>query len=226
MLKSYKNKGVIIAFAIILGWVGLLFYLLVYYPINYYSPFTYLLFLLQTHLYTGLFITAHDSMHGIVSKNRYINEWIGRICTTLFAFNFYSNLYKKHHLHHRFVATEKDPDYHTGGFWAWYLKFALEYVNFWQILMMAITYNLLKLYLPTENLIVYWMLPSIVSTFQLFYFGTYLPHKGEHEKENIHKARSQKKNHFWAFMTCYFFGYHYEHHASPATPWWLLYTKK
>jgi beta-carotene ketolase (CrtW type) len=165
-------------------------------------------------------------MHGIVSKNRHINEWIGRICTTLFAFNFYSNLYKKHHLHHRFVATEKDPDYYKGNFWRWYLKFALEYVNFWQILMMAITYNLLKLYLPTENLIVYWMLPSVVSTFQLFYFGTYLPHKGEHALENIHKARSQSKNHLWAFVSCYFFGYHYEHHASPATPWWLLYRQK
>ena len=70
------------------------------------------------------------------------------------------------------------------------------------------------------------MLPGILATGQLFYFGTYLPHRGSHSKENKHKSRSQKLNHAWAFVTCYFFGYHYEHHASPATPWWKLYQKK
>jgi beta-carotene ketolase (CrtW type) len=30
----------------------------------------------------------------------------------------------------------------------------------------------------------------------------------------------------WAFVSCYFFGYHYEHHDSPATPWWLLWRVK
>ncbi|GAB4333971.1 MAG: fatty acid desaturase [Flammeovirgaceae bacterium] len=226
MLAKNNNTGVLVAITIIFLWFASLIFLLGYYDVNYYSPITYLLFFLQTHLYTGLFITAHDSMHGVVSKNRRLNDVIGRICTILFAFNFYDNLYKKHHLHHRFVATEKDPDYHKGIFLSWYVKFALEYVNIWQIILMAITYNVLKLFLPTENLIFYWMLPSVASTFQLFYFGTYLPHRGEHASGNIHKSRSQSKNHFLAFLSCYFFGYHYEHHASPATPWWLLYKLK
>jgi beta-carotene ketolase (CrtW type) len=41
-----------------------------------------------------------------------------------------------------------------------------------------------------------------------------------------YKARSQKRNHLGAFFCCYFFGYHYEHHAFPETPWWRLYKKK
>ncbi|MEL7193577.1 MAG: fatty acid desaturase, partial [Bacteroidota bacterium] len=36
----------------------------------------------------------------------------------------------------------------------------------------------------------------------------------------------QKRNHMWAFLTCYFFGYHFEHHDSPNTPWWKLWELK
>jgi beta-carotene ketolase (CrtW type) len=85
---------------------------------------------------------------------------------------------------------------------------------------MAILFNVLKLWLPQSNLLLFWVAPSLLSTFQLFYFGTYLPHKGEHD--NRHQSRSQKKNHVAAFFSCYFFGYHYEHHDSPGTPWWRL----
>jgi fatty acid desaturase len=27
-------------------------------------------------------------------------------------------------------------------------------------------------------------------------------------------------------LTCYFFGYHLEHHQYPTLPWWRLYQKK
>ena len=91
---------------------------------------------------------------------------------------------------------------------------------------MAITYTLLKLLFPMENLIVFWELPAIFSTLQLFYFGTYIPHRGEHEATDKFKARSQPLNHLVAFFTCYFFGYHYEHHASPGIPWWKLFRMK
>ncbi len=217
-----NNKGVYIALTIIFLWFIFVAFLLSSYTVNFYSPLTYFFVLLQAHLYTGIFITAHDSMHSVVSSNKKINDWIGRVCTTIFAFNFYDNLMKKHHEHHRFVGTDKDPDYHGGNFWIWYLNFAKQYVNIWQILLMAVTYNVLKLFFPMENVILFWMLPSVIATFQLFYFGTYLPHKGEHLADNIHKSHSQKQNHLWAFLTCYFFGYHYEHHSSPRTPWWKL----
>ncbi len=223
---SHAVLGLWIALLIIILWISILAFNLVLYTPDWASPLTYFLILLQTHLYTGLFISAHDAMHGLVSPNKSINRWIGRVAAGLFAYNFYDRLNQKHHLHHRFVATEADPDYYEGNFLVWYFHFAKQYITIWQILLMALTYNLLKLVFPMENLIIYWIVPSILSTFQLFYFGTYQPHKGEHTADNIHKARSQSKNHFWAFLTCYFFGYHYEHHHSPATPWWLLYKEK
>lgn len=225
MAVTKSHTGVYVALTIILLWLVVLVFALNF-KLSIDSPWTYVLVLCLTHLYTGLFITAHDAMHGTVSRNRQLNNTIGHVCATLFSFNFYSKLFPKHHEHHKHVATDKDPDYHEGGFMVWYFSFLMQYVTIWQILLMAITFNVLKLFLPTENLIVFWMLPAVLSTLQLFYFGTYLPHRGNHSAENVHKSRSQKLNHLWAFVSCYFFGYHYEHHASPGTPWWQLWKTK
>jgi beta-carotene/zeaxanthin 4-ketolase len=222
--RGLDPKGLLIGWAIILLWATSLVFLLSV-EINWRNPLTYLGILVQMHLYTGLFITAHDAMHGIVSSNKNWNKLTGWIAAMLFSYNFYWRLFPKHHEHHRFVATERDPDYHaSGNFLVWYFSFIRQYITIWQFLLMALTFNILKLFLPTENLIVFWMIPAILSTLQLFYFGTYLPHMGE--STNRHHSGSQSKNHVWAFITCYFFGYHFEHHDSPGTPWWRLWRVK
>ncbi|MGB3618150.1 MAG: fatty acid desaturase [Catalinimonas sp.] len=215
------HRGVWIGLLILGGWAVLLQFLLRY-PLSPTDPFVYLGVLLQMHLYTGLFITAHDAMHGVVSPNKRVNRAMGQLCAALFAFNYYPRLLRKHHEHHRWVVSDRDPDYHDGGFWAWYLSFLRQYVTVGQIVAMAVTYNLLKLVVPMENLIVFWMLPAVLSTFQLFYFGTYRPHRGAHAADDPHRSRSQGHNHVWAFLSCYFFGYHHEHHAYPYLPWWRL----
>lgn len=217
-------KGLVIGWSIIVCWaISVVF--LVTWDFSWANPLTYVAILFQMHLYTGLFITAHDAMHGVVTSNKKLNHLTGWIAALLFSFNFYWKLFPKHHEHHRFVATDQDPDYHASEqFFPWYLSFIRQYVNIWQILLMAVTFNILKLFLPTDNLIIFWMLPAVLSTLQLFYFGTYLPHKGE--SDNKHHSHSQSKNHLWAFLSCYFFGYHYEHHDSPGTPWWRLWRVK
>ncbi|WP_026956044.1 fatty acid desaturase [Algoriphagus vanfongensis] len=222
--KKVDPQGLLIAWTIIALWAVSLAFLLQL-QISWESPWTYLAILLQMHLYTGLFITAHDAMHGVVSSHRKLNTWTGWIAAGLFSFNSYGRLFPKHHLHHRHVASERDPDYHpSGNFFIWYFSFIKQYLSLWQFVLMAITFNLLKLWISTENLIVFWMLPAILSTFQLFYFGTYLPHRGENP--NKHHSSTQSKNHVWAFLSCYFFGYHYEHHDSPGIPWWRLWRMK
>lgn len=228
--KSYQISRNIDPKGLLIGWgiIGIWFISLVFLlqlEINWTSPLTYLAVLVQMHLYTGLFITAHDAMHGVVSSNKTLNKLTGWVAATLFSFNNYGKLFPKHHEHHRHVATDEDPDYHpSGNFWIWYLSFIRQYVTFWQIILMAITFNILKLWISTENLILFWMLPAVLSTFQLFYFGTFLPHRGENP--NKHHSSTQSKNHLWAFLSCYFFGYHYEHHDSPGTPWWRLWKVK
>jgi beta-carotene ketolase (CrtW type) len=189
------------------------------------NPLLYIFVLIQMHLYTGLFITAHDAMHGTIAPNNpKLNLAFGQVCTALYALFPLKSLHTKHHQHHDFVHTKDDPDYHTGNFFVWYFNFIRQYITWWQIVAMAIIYNLLKIYIPEKNLISFWVLPSLLSTLQLFYFGTYLPHKGEHQ--NKYQSKTQNKNHIWAFFSCYFFGYHYEHHYSPGTPWWRLWQIK
>jgi len=222
MNKSLGNTGIFWALLIIGCWF-LNLYVGINLALSFSNPWVYVLILLQTHLYTGLFITSHDSIHGVVStKYPKINDALGKFCTILFAFNQYEKLRTKHHMHHNHVNTEQDPDVHQGNFFIWWFKFMWQYVTWQQVLAMAITYNILKLWFPMWNLILMWELPAILSTLQLFYFGTYLPHRGAHEEGNAQQSRSQSKNHMWAFISCYFFGYHYEHHAYPYLPWWKL----
>ena len=220
--------GLLIAFLIISLWFAHLVYLLVFVEVSL-APIMLIQIAIQTYLYTGLFITAHDAMHGLVSSNRTVNSIIGQSATWLFAALSYSRLYEKHHLHHRFPGEEADPDYSTGSqnFWRWWFSFLKNYVSWWQIIILAIIFNVLQIWINQLNLIVFWVLPSILATFQLFYFGTYRPHKLPHTESMMpHNARSQNGSHGWAMLSCYFFGYHYEHHESPHTPWWKLYQIK
>lgn len=221
--------GIFIALSIMLGWAAHLYYILRFQPVEISDPMFWFHLLVQTWLFTGLFITAHDSMHGTITRNKRVNKFLGTLAAFLFAGMWYPQLQKKHKLHHVHVATDLDPDYKTGNqnFFVWWFSFMKQYVTIWQILIMAALFNIGLLFFSELQLIVLWIVPSILATFQLFYFGTYVPHRLPHTSEmQPHRARSQKRNHLAAMLSCYFFGYHYEHHASPHTPWWKLYSIK
>jgi len=215
--------GVFVALAVIICWFVSL-YSLLNWNFSWSNPLVYVMILVQMHLYTGLFITAHDSMHHTISSNRGINNFLGYLSVFLYAGFFYNRLYSKHHKHHSHVHTDQDPDYSPNGFWKWYFSFMMNYVSVIQLIIMAVAFNVLQIWVSQTNLLLFWVLPSLLSTFQLFYFGTYLPHKGEHDNE--YHATTLKKNHFVAFISCYFFGYHLEHHQKPGMPWWQLYKTK
>lgn len=184
--------------------------------------------LLQAGLSTGLFITAHDAMHGTVAPaHPRLNRWIGRLSTLLYACFSFDALQRAHIDHHRYPATFDDPDYHRGDarFWPWYLGFLRRYVTVGQLLGMALAFNVLHhgAGVPLPRLLALWVLPSILSTIQLFYFGTYRPHRPAPEGYvEPHRARSDPWPPWVTLVTCYHFGRHWEHHASPGTPWWRL----
>lgn len=220
------SLGIYIAIAIIILWISGFFFGMNI-EVNLKNPLQWIWLLVMTHLFTGLFITAHDAMHGTVLKgNAQVNKYLGQACTFLYAFFSYDKLHHKHHKHHDHTATEEDPDVHHGTFFSWYYKFLREYLSIWQFLLWAIAFNLLKLIFPMENLILFWIIPAILSTFQLFYFGTYRPHHKEHHYRNKYHSGSMTLAHLKSFFACYFFGYHYEHHALPYVPWWQLWKIK
>jgi beta-carotene ketolase (CrtW type) len=222
-------RGIFIGLAIILLWTAGLFALLsidlMAIPLYGVIP----AMLAQTFLYTGLFITAHDAMHGLVApKRKRLNQLIGTLCVILYALFSYKRLRAEHRQHHAHPGSDDDPDFHDGahpGFAAWYVHFMKTYVTWRQIAGMAMAFNLMAhvLKIPQANLIVFWAAPALLSTLQLFYFGTYLPHRepaGGYD--NPHRAASNDFSVFWSFITCYHFGYHWEHHEFPQVPWWRL----
>lgn len=222
--------GLLIAISIILLWASHLVYILGYVTPDFYSPMLYFHILLQGYLYTGLFITAHDAMHGVVTPGKKtINTTIGTVASLLFAGMSYKRLKKNHFKHHKSPGTENDPDFYipSQNFFLWWGSFLLRYTTISQLIIMAVAYNLMNLYVSELNLWLFWIIPAFLGTFQLFYFGTYLPHRKPHDHDmEPHKARTQKKNHLLAMLSCYFFGYHFEHHHAPHKPWWKLYSVK
>lgn len=222
-------KGILIAVSVIVTWTISLFILL---QINTHEVANWLIvsaILWQTFLYTGLFITAHDAMHGVVfPQNVKVNNLVGRLTLFLYALFPYDKLLKKHWLHHHNPGSKNDPDFHDGKYknlFAWYFNFLKGYWDWKQALGLILTFHLVRytLHIPETNLTLFWAVPAILSSVQLFYFGTFLPHKEPEEGyKNIHRAQSTSLPVFWSFLSCYHFGYHEEHHEFPHVPWWEL----
>jgi beta-carotene ketolase (CrtW type) len=187
------------------------------------------LILLQTWLSAGMFIVAHDAMHGsLAPRFPRLNAILGGLALGLYAFFPYASVMAKHHAHHRHAGHDEDPDFHARGptrFWPWYGKFFGEYFGPWQgvgIAAVAASYVLL-LHASVVNVVLFWALPALLSSLQLFTFGTWLPHRHRGAGfDDRHNARTLGYAWPLSLLACYHFGYHLEHHRSPATPWWGL----
>ena len=108
---------------------------------------------------------------------------------------------------------------------SWYAEFMVRYMSYRQLskfLLLALTMIYL-VKISWLNLLLCWMLPLILSSLQLFTFGTFFPHR---KLEKYHLSISQVKSlnfsPFWSFISCYNFSYHWEHHQYPQIPWWRL----
>jgi len=212
--------GILYGSVIILLWLMLLIRGLVSADFSWTAAETYLQILLQTYLSTGLFITAHDSMLRSVSNSRRVNNAFSRTAPALFAAFPYCRMSSKHMEHHKAPGTGEDPDFSVASqkFLPWFFAFFFRYVTLRQIITMTALFNVLlyMLNIPLMNLLFFWILPAFLSTFQLSYFGTFLPHRYPHTEEmHPYNSRTQKKNHLRVMASCCFFGYHYEHHETP-----------
>ncbi len=192
-----------------------------------------LLVALQTWLSVGLFIVAHDAMHGSLAPFRPdLNRMVGRVALALFAVLDFDSLAMRHFAHHRHAGTADDPDFdadHPRSFWPWFGRFMLTHVG-WRDLVRQTAFVMVYLFVlgvALPNLLIFWALPAVLATLQLFYFGTYRPHRHEgegHGEEfaDRHRARSEHFPGWLSLMTCFHFGHHHEHHVAPHVPWWML----
>lgn len=224
-----KIQGIAIALTIIWLWASSFFFLLSSDISQLHLEQILVAIWWQTFLYTGLFITAHEAMHGLVCPhNLQLNYLIGSAAVWLYALFPYEKLLSKHWLHHRHPASPLDPDFHDGrdaSFGGWYCHFLKGYWSWKRLGCLLAIFSLISygLHVPPLNLVFFALLPSILSSLQLFYFGTFLPHREPQEGYyHPHRSQSHALPSFWSFITCYHFGYHQEHHEHPNVPWWQL----
>lgn len=186
----------------------------------------------QTWLSVGIYIVAHDAMHGSLwPANREAGYRVGALAVWLYAGFSFSALLPKHHAHHRSPGSSDDPDFAPDSprsALAWYARFMRTYFGLREMVVMVLRVGVYMLLgAPVENILLFFALPGLLSSFQLFYFGTYLPHRHAHENDkqdfvDHHNARSNGFGYLTSLLTCFHFGYHHEHHLQPGTPWWRL----
>jgi beta-carotene/zeaxanthin 4-ketolase len=181
-----------------------------------------------TWLSVGLFIIAHDAMHGsLVPGMPRANAAVGRLALLLYAGFSWRKLIVKHMAHHRHAGTDDDPDFGHGrrGVAAWYADFGLTYFGWREFFVLGGATILYALLLgPRWPYVAFWSIPSILASVQLFVFGTFLPHRHGHgDFPDRHNARSTPMGMPLSLLTCFHFGgYHHEHHLDPSVPWWRL----
>ena len=183
----------------------------------------------QCWLSVGMFIVAHDAMHGSLSPRwPRLGSAIGAIMLFTYAGFSWSRMRNAHFAHHRHVGSDTDPDYNADNprdFWPWYMTFLKRYFGWmsmiWVWSVVLIYYFALNV--PVTNIVLLYGFPAIASSMQLFYFGTYRPHR--HDEigfVDAHNSRTNAYGKLASLFTCFHFGYHHEHHLSPSLPWWAL----
>lgn len=192
-------------------------------------PAIVLTVLIQTWLSTGLFIVAHDAIHGSLAPGMpRLNRALGTLCLALYAGLSYRRLAPKHAAHHRRPGSADDPDFHAPAprrAMPWLLAFMKSYYTHGQILRITVVAAIYLLFgASLLNIFIFWAIPALLALVQLFWFGTYLPHRHASEPfADHHHARSTRLSPLTSLLTCFHFGgYHHEHHLSPGTPWWAL----
>jgi len=218
--------------ALIFGsWLALHIYAVAFFEVSATTaPLVPILFLLLCWLSVGLFIIAHDAMHGsLIPGWPRVSGFIGGLMLFVYAGFGWRKLRDAHIDHHKYSGTARDPDFdadHPTAFWPWYFTFLKRYFGVMPtIYVFAVTWSYILLFkFDPVNVVILYGGPAIISSLQLFYFGTFLPHRHESEAgfADRHNARTSPYGVFASLFSCFHFGYHHEHHISPYVPWWGL----
>jgi beta-carotene ketolase (CrtW type) len=221
--------GLALAATIVAGWAVLHVVGIFVYELPGSLPLVLSVVLLQAWLSAGMFIVAHDCMHGSLAPGRpRLNRAVGTLCTALYACFSYRRLETNHFRHHRVPGTADDPDFHADdpkAFVRWYLRFFAGYYSHAQLALITVAALVyMALGAKLQNIVVFWAIPALLSSLQLFLFGTWLPHRHEDAPfADRHRARSTRLGWATSLVTCFHFGgFHHEHHLHPGRPWWAL----
>ena len=222
--------GGVVAAAIATAWLAIHFGGIFAFPLTAATwPLAVPLVLVETWLSTGLFITAHDCMHGSFAPGRpRVNRAVGSAMLMMYAGLDYDRLLPNHFAHHRHVGTAADPDFDAANPTRpapWLVRFFAAYYSHWQIVRIVAVLSVYQFVFGAHlaNILVFWAAPALLALVQLFWFGTFLPHRHGDAFPDRHNARSSRCGPLVSVLTCFNFGgYHHEHHLFPHVAWWKL----
>lgn len=222
--------GLALAAMIVGAWLTLHFYAMFGFGLTLSSlPLALILAAALCWLSVGLFIVSHDAMHGsLVPRGGRLNGTIGGALLFLYAGFGWRRMRAAHFAHHKAPGSAGDPDFsvaHPTRFWPWYGTFLKRYFGLGSLLFVGtvVTLYWAVLGVPLQNIVLLYGLPAITSSLQLFYFGTFRPHRHDGLGfADTHHARSEDFGPLVSLASCFHFGYHHEHHRAPNVPWWRL----
>lgn len=222
--------GLTLAGLVLAGWLAIHFGAVFFWELNWRTaPLVPLIVAVQCWLTVGLFIVAHDAMHGSLAPGwPRLNTAIGAFILTIYAGFAWRRVRGAHMAHHDAPGTADDPDFFVDEperFWPWFRTFFIRYFGRRSILFVCtvVTVYILVFGASVANVVLFYGLPSLLSSLQLFYFGTFRPHRHEESGfKDEHNARSNEFGYVASLLSCFHFGYHHEHHTQPWVPWWGL----
>lgn len=225
--------GLALAVLIAGAWLGIHAYAMFVFDLTWTNlPLALAMAAVQCWLSVGVFIVSHDAMHGslLPGKPR-ANSAIGAVLLFLYAGFTWKTLRDAHFAHHKLAGHAGDPDFDEQNpthFLRWYATFLKRYFG-WQSLLyvhMIVGIYWLVIGIPMVQIVLLFGAPALLSSVQLFYFGTFRPHRhwphGVDDFADHHNARSNEFAGLASLATCFHFGYHLEHHRRPDIPWWAL----
>ncbi|MDP4575944.1 fatty acid desaturase [Qipengyuania sp. G39] len=222
--------GLALTAAIFAAWLTIHLFAMFVFQLTWASlPLALVMAIVQCWLSVGMFIASHDAMHGsLVPGGGRINDVVGGFLLFVYAGFAWRRMRDAHFAHHKAPGTADDPDFsvdHPTRFWPWYGTFLKRYFGWQSIAFVStvVTTYWLLLGVPVEKIVLLYGAPAIASSMQLFYFGTYRPHRHDTAGfDDKHHARSDDFGTLASLASCFHFGYHHEHHRAPHVPWWKL----
>jgi beta-carotene ketolase (CrtW type) len=223
--------GLTLAALIVGGWLGIHGEAMFVFELTWANlPIAIVIALVQCWLSVGVFIVCHDAMHGtLIPGQDKLSAGIAGVLLFLYAGFRWRVLREAHLTHHKMPGRAGDPDFdedHPGQFLPWFLTFFKRYFG-WQSLLFVqavVAIYWLVIGIPMVQIVLLYGAPALLSSLQLFYFGTFRPHHLQAGKPfmDAHNARSNDFGPLASLFTCFHFGYHLEHHRRPDVPWWAL----
>lgn len=223
--------GMTLAALIAGSWLGLHAYAMFVFELSWQNlPLAVAMAALLCWLSVGVFIVAHDAMHGSLAPNHpRLAAHIAAVLLFLYAGFGWTTLRKAHFEHHDRAGHAGDPDFdehNPSSFLRWYATFFKRYFGWRSLTFVSAVVGVywLVIGIPMVQIVALYGVPAIASSLQLFYFGTFRPHRhGVAEPfADDHNARTDGFSSAVSLATCFHFGYHLEHHRRPDVPWWAL----